>query len=125
MSTSLRVSYQNVLSEMRPPVSAASAFDHDGSVLVYIAGYLPSKVVEKYAYSEDGLCNECKILTTDIPADLQYAFHMDKQYDDLNLGEKGFKVPSMALVDLVIALESNFGKNISNPHSWDGQEAIY
>ncbi len=44
---------------MRPPVSAASAFDHDGSVLVYIAGYMASKVVGKFAVREDGPCKEC------------------------------------------------------------------
>ncbi|CAM4597040.1 unnamed protein product [Leuciscus chuanchicus] len=77
----------DLLSEMRPPVSAAVAFDNDGSVLVYTAGYMASKVVGKFADSEDG--------------------------------EKGLKVPSMALVDLVKALESNFQKKISSViHSW-------
>ncbi|ROL48870.1 hypothetical protein DPX16_23223 [Anabarilius grahami] len=33
----------DLLSEMRPLVSPASTFDHDGSVLVYIAGYMASK----------------------------------------------------------------------------------
>lgn len=104
----------DLLSEMRPPVSSASAFDHDGNVLVYIAGYMASKVVGKFSDSEDGPCKECKILTTDICADSQYTFLKDKQYTDLNLGEKGLKVPSRALVDVVIALESNFRKKISS-----------
>ncbi len=34
---------------MKPPVSAAAAFDHDGSVLIYIAGYTASKVVGKFS----------------------------------------------------------------------------
>lgn len=62
----------DLLSEMRPPVSVAAAFDHDGSVLVYTAGYMASKVVGKFADSEDGPCKECKILTTDIPVNSQY-----------------------------------------------------
>eukprot|EP00064_Thunnus_orientalis_P010920 superscaffoldBa00001524_g10949 len=44
----------------------------------------------------------------DTPADSQHTFLKDKQYIDLSLGEKGLKMPSMALVDLIIALESNF-----------------
>ena len=104
----------DLLSEMRPAVSAASAFDHDGNVLVYIAGLMASKVVRKFADSEYGPCKEYKILTTDIPADSQYIFLKEKQYADLQLGDKGLKVPSMALVDLVIALESNFRTNISS-----------
>lgn len=35
------------------------------------------------------------------------------RYTDLALGKKGLKVPSTALVDLVIALESNFQKQIN------------
>ena len=62
-------------------------------------------------------------MTTGIPADSQNALLKDKQYADLNLGDKGLKVPSMALVDLVIS-ESNFRKNMS-AHSWDGCRKLF
>ncbi len=41
---------------MKPPVSAAAAFDHDGSVLIYIAGYTASKIVGKFSQWR---CKEC------------------------------------------------------------------
>ena len=76
--------------------------------MVYIAGYMASRVVRKFADNEDCPCKEYNTLTTDIPADSQYAFLKGKHYDDLQLGEMGLKV------DLVIASESNFRKNISS-----------
>ncbi|RXN21116.1 THAP domain-containing [Labeo rohita] len=94
-------------SDINPP-----SFDHDGNVLVYIAGYIADKVVGKFADPE-GPCKECKVLSTHVPTDPRYTFLKDKQYTDLALGEKGLKVPSTALVDLVVALEANFRKHIN------------
>ncbi|KAL0146899.1 hypothetical protein M9458_057838 [Cirrhinus mrigala] len=94
----------DLLSEMGPPVSAD--FVHDENVLVYIAGYMASKVVEKFANSKDGPCKECKILTTDIPAKSQYTILKDKQYTDLNLGEKGLKSVSQSVLALKPAPKS-------------------
>lgn len=81
-------------------------------MLVYIAGYIADKVVGKFADPE-GPCKECKVLSTHVPTDPRYTFLKDKQYTDLVLGEKGLKVPSTALVDLVVALEANFRKHIN------------
>ncbi|RXN12016.1 Transposable element P [Labeo rohita] len=94
-------------SDINPP-----PFDHDGNVLVYIAGYIADKVVGKFADPE-GPCKECKVLSTHVPTDPRYTFLKDKQYTDLALGEKGLKVPRSALVDLVVALEANFRKHIN------------
>ncbi len=80
---------------------------------MYIAGYIADKVVGKLAELE-GPCKECTLLSTHVPADCGYTFLKDKQYADLALGEKGLKVPSTALVDLIIALESNFRKHINS-----------
>ncbi|KAL0172958.1 hypothetical protein M9458_020908, partial [Cirrhinus mrigala] len=71
-------------SDINPP-----PFDHDGNVLVYIAGYIADKVVGKFADPE--------VLSTHVPTDPRYTFLKDKQYTDLALGEKGLKVPSTAL----------------------------
>lgn len=89
--------------------------DHDGNVLVYLAGYIGSKAVEKYSTEK-----ECNILTTDVPDDPRYTFLSDKQYTDLNLGEKGLKVPSLAQVDLITALENNFRENMTLVIHTDG-----
>ncbi|CAM4574539.1 unnamed protein product [Leuciscus chuanchicus] len=89
------------------------SFDHDGNVLVYIAGYIADKVLGKFTDPE-GPCKECTLLSTNVPTDSRYTFLKDKQYTDLVLGEKGLKVPSTALVDLLTALESNFRKHISS-----------
>ncbi|XP_033502419.2 uncharacterized protein LOC117269502 [Epinephelus lanceolatus] len=102
----------DMLSKMTP-VSSSSAFDLDGNVLVYIAGYIVNKVVGKFSGPE-GPCNNCSLLTTYVPTDSRYTFLKDKQYTDLVLGEKGLKVPSTALVDLITALESNFRKNVNS-----------
>ncbi len=80
---------------------------------MYIAGYIADKVVGKFADPE-GPCKECALLSTHVPTDCRYTFLKDKQYADLALGEKGLKVPSTALVDLIIALESNFRKHINS-----------
>lgn len=101
-----------MLSKMTP-VSSSSAFELDGNVLVYIAGYIVNKVVGKFSGPE-GPCNDCSLLTTYVPTDSRYTFLKDKQYTDLVLGEKGLKVPSTAVVDLITALESNFRKNVNS-----------
>lgn len=82
-------------------------------MLVYIAGYIADKVLGKFTDPE-GPCKECTLLSTHVPTDSRYTFLKDKQYTDLVLGEKGLKVPSTALVDLLTALESNFRKYISS-----------
>lgn len=53
-------------------------------------------------------------MTTDIPDNSWYTLLKDKQYTDLSLDETGLKVLGMALVDLIIALESNFRKKINS-----------
>lgn len=97
----------------KPLAQSSPAFDHDGNVLVYIAGYIADKVLGNFTDPE-GPCKECTLLSTHFPTDSRYTFLKDKQYTDLVLGEKGLKVPSTALVDLLTALESNFRKRISS-----------
>lgn len=90
-------------------MSSVPAFQHNENVLVYMAGYIGSKVVGKF-----GDCYECPLFTTAVSTipELRYTFLKEKQYTDLTLGEKGLKVPSTELVDFIIALESNFRRKI-------------
>ncbi|KAG5267415.1 hypothetical protein AALO_G00221490 [Alosa alosa] len=101
----------------KPSAQSCPAFDHYGNVLVYIA----DKVLGKFTDPE-GPCKECTCLSTHVP-NSRYTFLKDKQYTDLVLGEKGLKVPSTALVDLLTALESNFPKHISSIiQCWPGKK---
>ncbi|KAL1246755.1 hypothetical protein QQF64_034310 [Cirrhinus molitorella] len=71
----------------KPSVQSSPAFDHDGNVLVYIAGYIADKIVGKFA-ALDGPCKECTLHSTHVPTDGRYTFLKDKQYTDLALGDK-------------------------------------
>ena len=102
---------EDVLDILDIPMPSAPAFHHNENVLVYMAGYIVSKVVGKF-----GNCTDCALFTTadSTYTDSRYTFLRGKQYTDLTLGEKGLKVPSTEFVDFIIALESNFRSKISS-----------
>ena len=99
---------EDVLDILDIPMPSAPAFHHNENVLVYMAGYIVSKVVGKFG--------NCTLFTKadSICTDSRYTFLMGKQYTDLTLGEKGLKVPSTEFVDFTIALESNLRSKISS-----------
>lgn len=80
-------------------------------MLVYIAGYIVNKLLK--VTGPEGPCKDCKLLATHVPSDDRYSFLKGKQYADLQLGVKGLKVPRTELVDVMVALESNFLQNIA------------
>ena len=67
--------------------SAPVTSDHDGNIIVYLAGYLGNKAARKYKVEASLL------FATAVPADPWYNFLRDKQYSDLTLGENCLKVP--------------------------------
>lgn len=99
---SLKVQVCKLKAEVNRLKKTRKACVNKESVMKQLKKLLPAKA---YAFTSKS------ISTTDIPADSQYTFLKDKQYTELNLGEKSLKVASMALVDLVKALESNFQRN--------------
>lgn len=97
-----------LLNDMTPPVLGTA----DDGVLVYLAGYVGSKAVRKFTGISNNPCKDCAIVTTVVPHDSRYTFLKAKQYTDLNLGEKGLKVPTIEMVNLITALECHFRTRI-------------
>ena len=79
----------------------------ESNILAYIGGYIAKKCKARFV-----TCKGCRAITTSMNLEAEHLdFMQEKQYEHLELTDKGLTVPSNILVDAVIELETIFRNN--------------